>query len=980
MTEDEVLNNHIQSLGKPAPASNDDVILDRHIKSQAGLQEDNILDNRAKALVKAGPTATVPSSERFGYEFTKDANNIIKNFGLWEDSNLPQWWIEGSSHTAYVDGKLTHNVPDRDLKKKYGEDFYNLTSTERRDRIVAAETASLSKAYPNVNPDETGFAGAVGQLAAAIKDPISYVPFGNTAKAKSLWDFYKAVAPVGALVAGSSTAMHQAARENEMNYWEIGESGLAGALITPLLPYAGSKLVGAISKKLEEVAVNKASELLDTIETRATTKVAQGKVQLEAMEETLKEMGISPKEMEAAMAKVDRGVYIPTTHDAAAEILANAEPVGMRPWKAGSFVDDLIQPISSRIKAITEPVWKRLMQFEMNIHARPYELAQDAQPFFKAIKDLSGELQELAKKAWNNGDLTVLKRILKDDPEALKALTSIRGTLDGLHSELKYHYGYDELTYIKDYLPRLVTDVDGLLSSVGGSKKQGIEKALYDAYVKSGKPLTSVEKADIINHAIRGYPKEVGAPGSTKARTISQVNEGINQFYASPEISFHNYLRRVVTDIEKKEFFGKHIQVRDGTNSIDMEHTIGSFIASDEALLKSPEKLEELRKLLVARFTVGEQAPNKIVAMLRNIGYMSTLGHVTSAVTQLQDIAFTAVREGLGPTLKAMGKGVTGNLDIRAAELGLTKASEELAESSSRSARALDKTLKLVQFERIDEMGKTININAAFNKYTGLAQTEKGIAQIEAKYGQAFGDEFALLVDDLAKNKITDRTKLLMWTELAEIQPISKSEMPLQYLNSPNGRMFYMLQTFTLKQLDYVRRNIYNQMKAGNITEGMSQLAKYSAFLTTAGVGSSALKNFILQKEMSTDDIPMNAVGAFWKNFAGSEITIRKIKQAYDKGEGTQDTIGKMGRAGLGNGLKLAVPILDIASTIGQDVFKYLEEDKDTWSMTEKTKAYPSVQYIPVAGKFLYNWFGGGMEKWNDAREREQNKQYNWNK
>ena len=55
---------------------------------------------------------------------------------------------------------------------------------------------------------------------------------------------------------------------------------------------------------------------------------------------------------------------------------------------------------------------------------------------------------------------------------------------------------------------------------------------------------------------------------------------------------------------------------------------------------------------------------------------------------------------------------------------------------------------------------------------------------------------------EFADGKITDNTKLVLFNKLLDFQPVAKSEMPQVYLENPNGRIFYMLKSFTLKQFD----------------------------------------------------------------------------------------------------------------------------------------------------------------------------------
>lgn len=57
---------------------------------------------------------------------------------------------------------------------------------------------------------------------------------------------------------------------------------------------------------------------------------------------------------------------------------------------------------------------------------------------------------------------------------------------------------------------------------------------------------------------------------------------------------------------------------------------------------------------------------------------------------------------------------------------------------------------------------------------------------------------------------------MYLFNELAEIQPITLSEMPERYLKHPNGRIMYALKSFTLKQIDVLRKNIVQEWNKGN--------------------------------------------------------------------------------------------------------------------------------------------------------------------
>jgi len=936
----------------------------------------------------------VPFFEQVKYEWDNDPQNFYNNAQDWISQNAPGVYLKysdkiseaiqdisstasfGLTETAkeqapFVTSRLSLGLISETLADKYGEDFYDLTPDQRKQRIGEYKLQQLQQLHPDTNPEDiTTGASLVGQLAATVKDPLTFLPFGQVGKAKTLVDMFKKVGPTAAGVTAASEAMRQAARENEFDLIQVGEAGAIGFVLTPLIAFGGTKAAGLITRKLGQAAERKlaeqSSELVEKVQQQVIEEVAKGKPRFQALQDTLTSLDIKMQDFNTAMTRTGtptNGLFIPGTQKAAVEILEDATPVGMRPWKSGSLADDAIEPILSRIKKIDEKIWLDTVRLEKNVHKRPYDLSIGANKLFKAVKGLSKDNQKLFQDSWLSRDVNTIKRIFHNNPEALENFKGVRKTLDSLHAEYKQHVNKD-IPYLTDYLPRMVKSIKKLRKALDYTKKSGLDTALLDAAGKKGSALTDLEKLDITGKWLRGYPREPARSGFTKGRKFGDiVPEEARPHYAGFEESFHAYVRRAVYDIEKAKFFGKSLKYNKELQSIDLEGTVSKFVLTNRTLVKDAAKLDELRRLLTARFGIGEMAPNKIVSMFRNIGYAAFLGHITSAVTQLQDIFFTAVREGVIPTFQSLTR-----KDITtAAKQGLKQASEELAESSAFSARALEKILKLVQFERVDQLGKTTNLNATLIKYTNLVKTDKGLAKFSKQYSNAYGDDFAKLVDDLKNNRITDDVDALVWAELLEIQPVSKSSMPLKYLENPNGRLVYMLSSFTLTQFDYVRRNIFNQFAAGNIVEGTSQFAKFGALLTIGGVGRAYLVNWILGRDASNLDLPAEVVVAFWKNFAGSELVVRKILEA--------DKLSKAGDAVL-DAIALPLPVLDLVLTVSKDIFKYLDNEEDYGLTPDKQKTYRSQKYIPVAGKFLYEFFGGGREKRQAQLDKKQKKSY----
>jgi len=991
-TDDELL---AQSFGAPDVASpKDDAALAATFdKVSSGEMPETAL--LASSFPDAVPASKkVPSSlTKLEYGFEK-AETIYGNVQKWVTAHAPAETMEISNK---ISGYLHQLKQDNPMLKwsvlglarnsttaEYGEDFLKLDPDQRIVRMNLVDKAKLVAEFPNMQGHE-GFVSGTGEVVGSIvKDPFTYAGIGVGGAAvkgsKTLWDFMKATSPVGAAWGASWEGMHELANENQLHLIPVGVAALGGAILAPTLPWGIGKLGGVVGRQLDKVATKNAGALVDDVQTRLVAKMVDGGPRMQALQEVLVEKGMTMKELNHAMARTETktaGLFIPKDQAAAQHLAVDAQPVGWRPFKSGTWMDDIIQPISSRIGEINQGVKLRLNKMEMNIHSRTHNIPLEGDKLFSAIDNMSSESQLLFKKAWTSRDLVTIKRLVKDNPAALRGLDYIRATLNDLHGE--YSRVVDpKLTYLTEYLPRLVKDYPALREQLGKGPRNVLDTLLAQTSQKKGRALTELEQVDIVGKWMRGYPRSEMKAGFRKARELHDVlPDNILETYASPRDAYHAYVRRSIMDIEKAKFFGSgNVKLSVLNNTIDTEGTLANYIAKDPDLLKDGNKLVELRKLLQARFDAGESAPSAVVSNLRNITYMATIANPFSAMTQATDIAFSAAQAGLPNLLRTVGRGSL--KEINAGLFGLQKASEELAEASMASARLLDRTLKLAQFTAVDLFGKTRNLRTNFVKYTRLAQTEAGIEKLAKKYSAAYGDDFAHLVDDLRNKRVTENTKLLLWSELAEIQPISKSEMPLKYLQAPNGRIFYALMSFTLKQFDYVRRNIYGQFKAGNIVEGSKNLATFSAYLSAAGVGKTALQNWILGKEMNAEDYRTAAIVGFWKNFAVTPGVIYKILSA---GEKKQTISGKLVAKGQAATRELAggigVPILDIVSAAGSDALGMLDEsDPYAPKSQQKGKTYKSLRYIPLGGPLLYNFFGGGLEKWNQESEKRRLSKY----
>ncbi len=174
------------------------------------------------------------------------------------------------------------------------------------------------------------------------------------------------------------------------------------------------------------------------------------------------------------------------------------------------------------------------------------------------------------------------------------------------------------------------------------------------------------------------------------------------------------------------------------------------------------------------------------------------------------------------------------------------------------------------------------------------------------------------------------------------MQPISMAEMPVSYLNAGNGRVFYMLKTYTLKLLDIHRRKWIDEIASGDpkrMAEGLKNLTKLTAALMIMGMAVDALKDLIMDRDFEIEDLLMDNI----IKLAG----ISKYQIYKSKTEGVMNAFWQTLFVP-----PIGAPIDDLSKDISKIGFG-----------NKKLKDAEALKGIPVGGKFYYWWWGGGKTK-----------------
>ncbi len=596
---------------------------------------------------------------------------------------------------------------------------------------------------------------------------------------------------------------------------------------------------------------------------------------------------------------------------------------------------------STQVGNISPAIRLRARNTEMQMLVRSHELLERSLPFAELYNKLDKGAQQTLKIAVLQNDPVGIRQAIGGNVELLQAWRRAKQVVEQIGNELDQH-GRVKLVS-PDYFPRRVKDYEGLKNALGQQIRTRLEtelaaeeKRVQNRY---GRSMNSMERDGVINRELDRYYRAQGyQPGYSKNRTIQQITSAIEPFYHSPTESLFMYVREAVTDLETAKFFGRSLTTatKNGIRYTDLDASIGNLVGD---LLQNhqvtPQQVPTLEKLLSQRFKQGERSPDKALQEYRALVNITTLGNFNAALTQAADLAMPVYGQGLKATAIASARTLTGGRQITIRDLGLTDHLAEEFLDGGRLGEASTKFFKWSGFTTLDHAGKNLMITAALERYRSLAQTPQGIQQIAQKYQQAYGNVFPQLVQDLRAGQITHPVKLLLFSELADHQPIVKTEYTPFYLENPNLRWTMSLKSFMVKMFDIARRDAFQEVKKGNVAKGIRSLVALGTVLGVSGAAVDVVKDFLLGRpiDLSFGSISENAL----RTFGFSEYTRDKMKT--DPGKAIANVV--IPPTAFFDRLLTGNPAL--------------------------------VQSAPLIGPHLYNWFMGGAEK---AEIRYQQKQH----
>jgi hypothetical protein len=870
-------------------------------------------------------TETDDAFTQFMYGYDKQ-NNFVGYLSDVLEARMPL-----GQFSITLDKGFEYHTPE----SVYGEGFDEASIAERKDMILRKRERDLMEEYGPYFDPQGGTAQSIGEITGSILDVSTLLPVGHT---------MKAAGALSALYGGTYSVVEDLAKQGEINpakaalYSGIG--GVAGVGLT------------ALGKAIKPSTLEqRATKLVKQAEKDINIEIAHG-MSPKAAQELIEQQ--YPQLNEALTISGQKLNIAPTKSMAEKSIdntIANDSALG-RVINPG--LDKYLGVLSTRIGNISQPILRRMRRFEYDVHKNTVDKLEELNPFLEgmqSLKKLNPTKYQIVTKSLYNGNYDIAKVNM---PESLREQFAnvVEPSLNKVYDDLND----SGLVFQKldNYFPRIVKDYEGLMKNISGYQKTQIQK-LQDEYAKrKGKvgaaELTDQEKSEVANRFLRGYGlKTDGLPKFAKTRKLENLtDEQIEKYYSSPEESLNLYFRNAINTIERNKFFGRNLSKSKG--DIDIDDSVGKLLAEEKSL--NPDQIDDLTGLIKSRFIGGEQSTGSTIGTIKDLGYMGTIANPISAIVQLGDLGVSGALNGFRNTFASLFK----TKDIKLIDVGINNAMQEVAEGGTRkTAKLLNTLFDISGFRTLDRLGKETFMNASIKKAVKEVKTPAGERAFKQKWGKFYGDDVLSIIDDLKnynpKSKggsgVTNNIKFHAFNELSGIQPISMLEMPQPYLDNPDvGRIAYMLKSFMIKQLDLARRGIVQEYKKGNKINAVKNATVLAGYLSAANLGTRMVRDVLLGREVDPERIPTEAMWALTGVYGIDKYSTDKYLK---EGKVTEYVV---------NLFTPATPIIDGLFKGGKEFYDFTQD--------EEVNLEPTLKAIPLVGPIVYNWFGGGAEKYNE--------------
>lgn len=691
-------------------------------------------------------------------------------------------------------------------------------------------------------------------------------------------------------------------------------------------------------------------------------------------------------------------------------------------------VDRWLGLTMTQVRNIDKRVGGKLQLMEVNLKLKPEQMKERAMKFTDMFPPSMFDRTIRDKKApkFSESQITDLKELLVNNkrdeairyvtrsmgPSAADSMKDVFKMIDEQGKQLVEFGVIKQKQLVNGYWPRTISWANRekmLADSVNGISEDGWKAVVKKQEAAIKRPLSNEEEGKLFEYYVlyKGDKTKV----SLASNRIPQVPDKLLAYYDDPVTSLHSYIHRSTKEIEKARFLGKDSYsqgMSKATNGLfNMDEAIKHYRLQGDFENLHPIDRENLITLIRERFDAENTRTSGAMRAYRQIVHGTLLGNVLSAVTQLGDLGTSVMFNGFRNTLRGFVHGITGrNSKIGIEDLGLDlqKYTEFADYKGSTGDKIVDALFKGSFFSFFDRVGKRTFMQGALLKASEAAKNpgsstyKKTFNNLKEMYGSDMAYD---IMRDLKKyngkvDTTTENIQIYALSQLFETQPINLSETN-KLFTTPGGKVFGVLKSFLVKQIDVLRRNAYNEMrdgyrvyKSGDKAAGLKQMAtgtefalRYMYVLGLANMSQEKIKE-ILVGDYDIADLPEDVQNALTVEFASTMLT---IPQSTFKMLGFDSyLVGSWARDGIESiPMKYVVPPLPIANEVVAGAIgagKMAIADSQGYDSPEGAEemgeaANDLLRYFPILGRYFVeiqpekdersgSWgnSGGGLGEW----------------
>jgi len=396
----------------------------------------------------------------------------------------------------------------------------------------------------------------------------------------------------------------------------------------------------------------------------------------------------------------------------------------------------------------------------------------------------------------------------------------------------------------------------------------------YEEYVKGvkkraadrGREISEWEEAQLFNRWFLHDGAGAHQVDRAMKRQFKTVPDELIKYYANPAAAIDSWAHSMARERAIVKLFGtdgyKAGSAKLASDGVfNEEEAIKQFTnGSGMDLVKDldPDAQREILGLLKLRLGNGLVNTGKAVKYYKGFVNVTLLGNPFSAAIQLGDIPMSSYRFSVKDSVRGLVRSLKKDaVKVTREDLGLEKMFLEFEDVQGTPMEFLQEFMfKYSGFTAADRIGKNTLLNTALESYSRGAgdMGSKAYKKLARRYQKAWGSQFDDMVADFKKfgetgrkEDITDNIRTVLFTELANVQPITLSEMPESVLRGDGFKFFWTLKSFMLKQADVVRNDMYNEVKVA-VTKGDEKalaraVGNMSKFALTVGMGNLGVQN-----------------------------------------------------------------------------------------------------------------------------------------